>query len=52
MPTDEEKARRKSDRRIVSRLSSGNIRLQQGQFSTREDIDEQYERVKSRNADG
>ena len=37
--------RRETERRIVSNLSSGNIRLQQGQFSTREDIDRDRERV-------
>lgn len=44
--------RRLVDRRIVSRLSSGNIRLQRGEYVTREDIEEQYERVKSFNFDG
>ena len=37
--------RRETDRRIVSNLSSGNIRLQQGQFSTRDDIDRDRKRV-------
>lgn len=36
-----------ADRRIVSRLSRGNIRLQRGQYVTRSQIEEQYERVKS-----
>ena len=44
--------KRLADRRIVSRLSSGNIRLQRGEYVTREDIEEQYERVKSFNFDG
>lgn len=47
-----EEDRRLADRRIVSRLSSGNIRLQRGEYVTREDIEEQYERVKSFNFDG
>ena len=37
--------RRETDRMIVSRLSSGNFRLRQGRFSTREDIDRDRERV-------
>lgn len=36
-----------ADKRIVSRLSRGNIRLQRGQYVTRNQIEEQYERVKS-----
>lgn len=44
-PTNDDAKRRESDRKIVSHLSSGNIRLQQGQFSTREDIDRDRERV-------
>ena len=47
-----EEDRRLADRRIVSRLSSGNIRLQRGEYVTREDLEEQYERVKSFNFDG
>ena len=43
--------RRLADRRIVRRLSSGDIRLQRGEDVTREDIEEQYERVKSFNFD-
>ena len=31
--------------RIVSRVSSGNIRLQRGEYVTRADLEEQYERV-------
>ena len=40
--------RRETDRRIVFSLSSGNVRLQQGQFTTREDIDRERERVLAR----
>ncbi len=50
--TRTEEDSRLADRRIVSRLSSGNIRLQRGEYVTREDIEEQYERVKSFNFDG
>lgn len=50
--TRTEEDRRLADRRIVSRLSSGNIRLQRGEYVTREDIEEQYERVKSFDFDG
>ncbi|MCY4077145.1 MAG: hypothetical protein OXH04_17130 [Acidobacteria bacterium] len=37
--------RRETERRIVSSLSSGDIRLQQGRFSTREDIGRDRARV-------
>ena len=50
--TRTEEDRRLADRRIVSRLSHGNIRLQRGEYVTREEIEEQYERVKSFNFDG
>lgn len=35
----------KSDRGVVSRLAHGNVRIQLGDFDTREDLDELYERV-------
>lgn len=44
-PASDESRRREVDRRIVSNLSSGNVRLQQGQFSTREDIEREREQV-------
>ena len=47
-PASDESKRRETDRRIVSNLSSGNVRLQQGQFTTREDIDRERERVLAR----
>ena len=50
--TRTEEDRRLADRRIVRRLSRGNIRLQRGEYVTREEIEEQYERVKSFNFDG
>ena len=49
--TRTEADRRLADRRVVSRLSRGNIRLQRGEYVTREEIEEQYERVKSFNFD-
>lgn len=49
--TRTEEGRRLADRRIVRRLSRGNIRLQRGEYVTREEIEEQYERVKSFNFD-
>lgn len=49
--TRTEEDRRLADRRIVRRLSRGDIRLQRGEYVTREDIEEQYERVKSFNFD-
>ena len=36
-------------RRVVSKISTGNVRLQRGQYTTKEDIDREYERVKSHN---
>ena len=47
-PASDESKRHATDRRIVSHLSSGNVRLQQGQFTTREDIDRERERVLAR----
>jgi hypothetical protein len=47
-PASDESKRRETDRRIVSNLSSGNVRLQQGRFTTREDIDRERERVLAR----
>lgn len=38
-PSDSESRQREADRVTVSDHSSGNILLQQGRFSTREDID-------------
>ena len=38
-PNNSEAWQRRADRVVVSDHSSGNILLQQGQFSTREDID-------------
>ena len=49
--TRTEEDRRLADRRVVSRLSRGDIRLQRGEYVTREEIEEQYERVKSFNFD-
>jgi len=45
VPSSSDESRRESDRRIVSRVSSGNIRLQRGEYVTRADLEEQYERV-------
>ena len=50
--TRTEEDRRLADRRVVRRLSRGDIRLQRGEYITREEIEEQYERVKSFNFDG
>lgn len=46
-PSRPDESRRESDRRIVARLSNGNIRLQRGEYVTRTDLEEQYERVRS-----
>ena len=42
-PTDE--SRRWIARRVVQRTAIGNVRLQRGEFATKEDLDRQYERV-------
>ena len=34
-------------RRVVRRTASGDVRLQLGNFVTKDDLDRQYERVKS-----
>lgn len=36
-----EKSRRASDRKIVTRLASGSVRLQRAEYATAEDIDRQ-----------
>ena len=51
MPRHSKEAERETDRRIVSRLATGNVRLQMGLFSTREEIDEERKKVKSYNFD-
>ena len=50
-PGNAKAVERESDRRIVSRLSTGNVRLQMGLFSTREDIDEERKKARSYNFD-
>ena len=40
-----EAARRESDKRIVQRLATSNVRLQRGEYATQRDLDR--ERVKS-----
>lgn len=47
LPENPEETGRESDRRIVSRFARGNIRLQQGKFSTREELDERRRQVKA-----
>lgn len=39
-------------KKVVRHFSHGNVRLQRGEYSTREDIDQEYERIKSLNFDG
>ncbi len=41
-----EKARRRVARSVVMQKATGNVRLQRGEYSTREDIDREYEYVK------
>ena len=45
LPGDPEKAKRESVRRIVRRLTRGNVRLQQGQYVTKEDLEERRKKV-------
>ena len=44
-PEEVEERQRKSDRRIVTQLSRGNIRLQRGEFVTRTELDREIEHV-------
>ena len=41
----EEEARRNDDISVIRKFSSGNIRLQQGDFDTEEDLEREYERT-------
>lgn len=47
-PSDKplEETRRRISHRLVKRMTAGNIRIQRGEYMTREDLDRQYERVK------
>lgn len=47
VPQGTSEAKRESDRRIVSEHSNGNLRLQNGEYVTREELEAQYERVKT-----
>ena len=40
-------SRRQTSEKIVRSLARGNIRLQRGDYVTKEDIDREYERIKS-----
>ncbi len=44
--TEIQRIEREIDRRIVIRFSTGNIRLQRGEYVTEEDIEKEYERIK------
>ena len=48
-PTDE--SRRRIAQSVVRRVATGNVRLQRGEFATKEDLDRQYERVTAVNFD-
>lgn len=41
-----EESKRAIARGVVRRVATGNVRLQLGNFATKEDLDRQYERVK------
>lgn len=43
--------RRERTRRLVMRTASGNVRIQRGQYATREDLDKQFERVTAESFD-
>ena len=38
---------REMDRKIVMRFSSGSTRLQRGKYVTQDDVDKEYERIKT-----
>ena len=42
-----EESKRTIAKGVVRRAATGNVRLQLGNFVTKEDLDQQYERVKS-----
>ncbi len=44
--TEFAKLERDIDKSIVTRLSTGNIRLQRGEYLTEEDVAKEYERIK------
>jgi hypothetical protein len=46
-PVHDAETRRAVARRVVRRFSTGNIRLQRGEYLTREDVDKQLEKIKS-----
>ena len=47
-PESLEEARKRDDRLTVSRVATGNIRLQQGKYATRADLDREYEELMER----
>lgn len=47
VPKGASEAKHESDRRIVSEHSNGNLRLQNGEYVTREELKTQYERVRT-----
>ena len=38
---------REIDRKVVMRFSTGSIRLQRGEYVTQDDVDKEYERIKT-----
>lgn len=46
-----DESKRRVARRAVTSVATGNVRLQNGQYATKDDIDRKYERVKSTNFD-
>lgn len=47
IPSSADESKQKIARDVVRRTATGNVRLQLGNFATKDDLDRQYERVKS-----
>ena len=46
LPEYDHETIRDMERETVSRFSRGNVRLQLGEYATREDLDKEYEEIK------
>ena len=42
-----DRSEREIDRKIVMRFSTGDARLQRGEYVTQDDVDREYERIKT-----
>jgi len=45
-----EEAQKDDDRLTVSRFATGNVRLQQGRYATKEDLEREYQQLIERGA--